>query len=39
MTRNSDPDTEDVLVECDECGTEVLPVYLEDGTCDECRNG
>ncbi len=37
MTQDSETDMEDILVECDECGKQVLSVYIEDGTCDECR--
>ncbi len=39
MATDNESDTEGMLAECDECGEMVLPVYLEDGTCDECRNG
>ncbi|SIQ68885.1 hypothetical protein SAMN05421858_0089 [Haladaptatus litoreus] len=28
----------DVLKKCDNCGEQVLDVYLEDGLCSNCRD-
>ena len=34
----SDPDPDQSIEECEECGEETLAVYIEDGICPDCRD-
>ncbi|EFW93745.1 hypothetical protein ZOD2009_01340 [Haladaptatus paucihalophilus DX253] len=38
MTEN-EPEPDEVLDECNQCGRTTLSVYLENGVCVKCRDG